>query len=72
VNGEHCLKLSNHLVLTFVCQWDSHEDLRFMQRRALRFLFLCDLRIILPDGGLGVEDHQKGMRVISFCGVGAK
>jgi len=39
VNGEHCLKLSDHLVLTFVCQWDSYEELRFMQRGALPLQF---------------------------------
>jgi hypothetical protein len=38
-NGEHCLKLPDHLVLTLVCQWDSYEELRFMQRRALPLQF---------------------------------
>ena len=63
-------------MLSFVCQWDSYEEQCFMQRIALSIQLALPVCVRLddyfPDCGLGVEDHQKGLHVISFCGVGQR
>jgi hypothetical protein len=59
---------------------DTHEELHFMQDGALPYLCFILERVFATIpllGGLGVEDHQNGLRqvqillnVVYFCGVG--
>jgi len=61
---------------------DTHEEPRFMQDGALpylRFMLLRGFATILMLGGLGVGDHQNGLRqvqilldVVCLFGVGGK